>query len=462
MVRLETMRAAFAVSIDEFDRARSTTTSHERMMLAVDRDRMVPGLPSGSRTAVDDAYERMMERTGGSFPAVRTRTRGPEIMLLPPRSPQGTGGGPADDDDGVTLRGRRVMAHQALASSSRQTESQQNQATGERLQVVLTSIGGSLASLHGRQLPPPFVTTDREIQPLLQHLSRDLPSPSANLPNVVPPPISVIRISSPPRRGSPSPADPTSPWPPHPPVQPSTIIERTPSPAQSTPPPTVIRISSPSPYRADSTSPRPPHPPVQPSTIIERTPSPTLSFVYPPSLTHIRYVFDPTGATPPTLAIAERGNPAAVVLSRDGSPIPLRGEYRQPLLDQPHPLRRRLDDSGRSVGVARYSPGPPSPVGYWPQSPQQYIHDPTNPLSPPLRPRPRSPTPSDVDYSTLRGWEVVYPSFYPSSPQPDQEAAAFVPPGITDSALPTPRPFNPRPPRRAWSESKFDFRCGRI
>lgn len=452
------MRAALAVSMDEFDRQRSNTTSHERMMMvAVDRDRMVPGLPSGSRTAVDDAYERMMERAGGSFPAVRTRTRGPEIMLLPPRSPQGTGGGPADDDDGVTLRGRRVMAHQALANSSRQTEPQQNQATGERLQVVLTSIGGSLASLHGRQLPPPFVTTDREAQPLLQHL----PSPSATLPNVVPPPVSVIRISSP-RRGSPSPADLTSSWPPHPPVQPSTTIERTPSPA---PPPTVIRISSPrprSPYQADSTSPRPPHPPVQPSTIIERTPSPALPLPYPPSFTHIRYVFDPTGATPPTLAMPERSNPAPVVLSRDTSPVPLRVEYRQPLLDQPHPLRRRLDDSGRSVGVARHSPAPPSPVGYWPQSPQQYIHDPTNPLSPSLRPRPRSPTPlSDVEFSTLRGWEVVYPSFHPSSPGP-QDAAAFVPPGITDSALPTPRPFNAVPPRRAWSESKPGLKCGRI
>lgn len=390
LVRLENV---LTESMDGLDRARNATAAHERiMMTAINGDQMLPGmLSSGSRAAVDAVYERIRERQGGSFTTVRMGPRGPEIMVVPPRFAQATGGGP--NDDGVTLRGLRVMAHQALASSSRQNETHQNQANAEQLQVVLTNIGGRLVPLHGRQLPPPFVDADNETTPVLQHPPRDLHSPSAT-------------------------------------------------------PPTVVRISTPttaeSSHRADSISPRPPYPPVQPATVLERTPSPAPPLAYPLPLPNIRHVFDPTGAGLSAPAVPAPNNSVTIASSRGVSPVTLapRGEvrqaseYHQLLLDQqPRRVRRRLDDSGGSVEVVQYPPSSP------PFSPR--YDDPTNP-------RQRSPTPlSDVDIPTLRGWEVVYPSASPSY----QPTGGFVPPGITDSALPTPRPFNrslTRPTRRPW------------
>ncbi|KAG8901740.1 hypothetical protein FRC00_004975 [Tulasnella sp. 408] len=273
LVRLENVRAQLAESMDGFERARNATAAHERMMIAINGDQMLSGVPGGPLTAVGTAYHMMRERErlgpGASFTTVRPGPRGPEIMVVPP---QATGGGPADDDDGVTLRGMRVRAQEALASGSRQNEPHQNQANAEQLQVVLTNIGGSLASLHGRQLPPPFVGADNETAPMLQHPPRDLPSPSAT-------------------------------------------------------PPTVVRVSTPttaeSSHRADSTSPRPPYPPVQAYTIIERTPSPVPPLAYPLPLPNIRHVFDPTGPGLPTAAVPVSMNPAPIVSSRGVSPVTL-------------------------------------------------------------------------------------------------------------------------------------------
>lgn len=397
LVRLENVRAQLAESMDGFERARNATAAHERMMIAINGDQLLSGVPGGPLTAVGTAYQMMRERErlgpGASFTTVRTGPRGPEIMVVPP---QATGGGLTDDDDGVTLRGMRVRAQEALASGSRQNEPHQNQANAEQLQVALTNIGGSLASLHGRQLPPPFVVADNETAPMLQHPPRDLPSPSAT-------------------------------------------------------PPTVVRVSTPttaeSSHRADSTSPRPPYPPVQAYTIIERTPSPVPPLAYPLPLPNIRHVFDPTGAGLPTPAVPAPTNPAPIVSSRGVSPVMLAphagirpaGEYHPAFLNEPRRVRRRLDDSGGSVEVPQYSPSPP----FSPQYPA------------PTNLRPRSPTPlSDTDLP--RGWEVVYSPGYPSS----QPTGAFVPPGITDSALPTPRPFNRspiRPARRAWSKSNLNY-----
>ncbi|KAG8934516.1 hypothetical protein FRC01_002248 [Tulasnella sp. 417] len=393
LVRLENVRAQLAESMDGLERARNATATHERTMAAMNGDQMVSSMFGG---AVEAAYGLIRERqgAGGSFTTVRPGPRGPEIMVLPPRTLQAPGGGPTADDDGFTLRGRRVMANQALAgSSSRQNDPQQNQANGQHLQVVLTSINGSLASFHGRQVPPSSAGADTETTPLLQNPPRDISSPSAT-------------------------------------------------------PPTVVQISTPttaeSSHRADSTSPRPPYPPVQAYTIIERTPSPVPPLVYPfPPLPNIRHVFDHTGAAIPTPVVPVPNGSTPIVLSRGVSPASLApygevrqaGEFHQLLLDQPRRVRRRLDDSGGSVEVPQYSPSPPPFIPRYP--------DPTNS-------RPRSPTPlSDADFRTLRGWEVVYPSAYPSSPP----TGPFVPPGITDSTAPTPRVMNRspiRPVRRAW------------
>ncbi|KIO16776.1 hypothetical protein M407DRAFT_33571 [Tulasnella calospora MUT 4182] len=173
LVRLENV---LTESMDGLDRARNATAAHERMMMtAINGDQMLPGmLSSGSRAAVDAVYERIRERqgAGGSFTTVRMGPRGPEIMVVPPRSAQATGGGP--NDDGVTLRGLRVMAHQALASSSRQNEPHQNQANAEQLQVVLTNIDDASAPTSPKRSPFPISNSTNRRSNFNAHHCREL------------------------------------------------------------------------------------------------------------------------------------------------------------------------------------------------------------------------------------------------------------------------------------------------